>query len=61
MKEEPTVVLQNAVKYLTPQLSIEAGYLLKAMDFWEFRHKDKKEEWGEKFSEAFGKECEWEA
>jgi len=53
--------LQTAVKYLTPHLSIEAGYLLKAMDFWELRHKDKKEEWGENFRKAYGKECEREA
>jgi len=53
--------LLTAIKYSSPQLSIEAGYLLKAMDFWELRHKDKLEEWGEKFRKAFRKECEREA
>lgn len=54
-------ILLNSVKYSNPQSSIEAGYLLKAMDFWELHYKDKKEEWGEKFREGVRRECDREA
>jgi hypothetical protein len=46
------------VKVCCSELALEAQYLLKAMDFWERRHKDKAEEWCMASRQAFAAESE---
>jgi hypothetical protein len=46
------------IKVCCSELALEAQYLLKAMDFWELRHKDKAEEWCMASRQAFAAETE---